>query len=192
MTDFFFAIADHSPAPLIPYNMPFRTSNNLEPETVERLACHPNIAGIKDTVSDMARTLDILVRVGGRDDFAYLHGNELLIAPSLLFGAKGAVPAVANFAPTVFVETFEAARARDVDRLKTLHARIQRLMRVWGLVESRPQESTTLRLKAIKLVLELAGICGSTMAQTDRRPTDAEVERVREFLREERLFAGAD
>lgn len=189
MTDFFVAIADRSPVPVIPYNMPFRTNNNLEPATIERLAAHPNIAGIKDTVSDLARTLDILARVGGCDGFAYLHGNELLTVPSLLFGAAGAVPSVANFAPRVFVDAFEAARARDIDKLKVLHARIQRLMRVWGLIESRPQESTTLRLQAVKTVLEIGGICRNFMTQLDRRPAEAELERVRDFVRQEGLFA---
>ncbi len=189
MIDFFAAIADRSPVPVIPYNMPFRTNNNLEPATVERLAAHPNIAGIKDTVSDMARTLDILARVAGRADFAYLHGNELLTVPSLLFGAGGAVPSVANFAPSVFVDAWNAARGRDIDRLKTLHARIQRLMRVWGLLESRPQESTTLRLQAVKTVLEAGGICRNFMAQLDQRPDAAARARVDEFVREEGLFA---
>ncbi len=184
---FFSAIARASPLPLVLYNMPFRTNNNLEPETVQRLADHPNIAGIKDTVGDMARTLDLLGRLGNRSDFAYLHGNELLTAPSLLLGAQGAVPAIANFAPEVMVATWEAAQARDIERLKALHGRIQGLMRVWSLLEARPNESTTLRLQAIKLVLELRGICGSYMAQLDQRPGEEQRRRVREFMRAEGL-----
>jgi 4-hydroxy-tetrahydrodipicolinate synthase len=210
MVDFFAAIADRSSVPLIAYNMPFRTNNNLEPATVERLAAHPNIAGVKDTVSDMARTLDILARLAGRPGFAYLHGNEMLTVPSLLFGAAGAVPSVANFAPRVFVDAFDAARARDLDKLKSLHARIPRRMRVWGLLESRRQESpprrrpagacrvrlrgevqesTTLRLQAVKTVLEIGGICRNYMAQMDRRPDATALARVEAFVREEGLFA---
>jgi len=184
---FFSAIAEAGPVPLLIYNMPFRTNNNLEPETVERLADHPNIAGIKDTVADMARTLDLLGRLRDREDFAYLHGNELLTVPSLLFGAKGAVPAIANFAPEVMVGAWEAARAGDVERLKHLNSRIQRLMRVWSLLEARPNESTTLRLQAIKMVLERMGICRSYMAQLEEPPSLERLRKVQEFMQAEGL-----
>lgn len=177
---YFTAVADRSPIPVVMYNMPFRTNNNIEPDTVETLAAHPNIAGIKDTVPDMARTLDVLGRVAGRGDFAYLHGNELLSLPAMLYGARGMVPSIANFAPRLVVDAYEAA-LHGTD-LPAWQARIKAVMRVFSLLESRPQESTTLRLQAVKQVLELQGICGTHMAQLDQRPTAEQVEKVREFL----------
>lgn len=185
LISFFTAIADRIPIPLVLYNMPFRTNNNIEPATVEALAEHPRIIGIKDTVPDMARTLDVLGRVAGRDDFSYFHGNELLALPAVLYGARGMVPAIANFEPAGVVQAYETAVRGDLVRLRAWQKRIQGWMRVFGLLESRAQESTTLRLQAIKLVLELMGICGSTMAQLSEDPDETQVARVREFMRAE-------
>jgi dihydrodipicolinate synthase/N-acetylneuraminate lyase len=182
---FFTTIADHIPIPLILYNMPFRTNNNIEPATVEALAAHPRIAGIKDTVPDMARTLEVLGRVAGCEDFGYFHGNELLALPAILYGARGMVPAIANFEPAGVVQAYETAVRGDLARLRAWQKRIQGWMRVFSLLENRAQESTTLRLQAIKLVLELMGICGSTMAQLSTPPDEAQRERVKEFMRAE-------
>jgi len=186
---FFSIIADRIPIPLVMYNMPFRTNNNIEPETVATLAAHPRIAAIKDTVSDMARTLDVLGRIGRRDDFGYFHGNELLSLPALLYGARGMVPSIANFEPAGMVRAYEAARRGDLAGLGVWQKRMQGWMRVFGLLESRPQESTTLRLQAIKVALELLGICGSTMAQLHEPPGEAQREKVRAFLRAEGIGA---
>jgi len=188
LTEFFVTIADRSPVPVVPYNMPFRTNNNLEPETVSKLAEHGNIIAIKDTTSDMARVLDILERVRGRRDFSYLQGNELLAVPSITFGARGLVPSIGNFAPGLMVEAYQAAAARETEKLSDLQARIQRLMGIFGLLEARPQQSTTLRLQAVKLILELNYICGSTMAQLSGPPTPEEIARVRAFMMAEGLL----
>ncbi|HWB99688.1 MAG TPA: dihydrodipicolinate synthase family protein [Bryobacteraceae bacterium] len=184
---FYSYVADRSPLPVVMYNMPFRTNNNIEPATVDALSTHPRIVGIKDTVGDMARTLEILGRVRERDDFAYLHGNELLSLPAILYGARGLVPAIANFEPADLVAAYEAARRRDLANLPRWQARIQGLMRVFGLLESRPQDSTTLRLKAIKAVLEIMGICESHMAQLDEPADSEQMEKIRQFAAAEKL-----
>lgn len=184
---YFSYVADRSPLPLVLYNMPFRTNNNIEPATVEFLSAHPNIVGIKDTVDDMARTLDVLDRIRDRDDFVYLHGNELLSLPAILYGAKGMVPSIANFDPRTATAAYEAARAADLSSLPTWQSRISRLMRVFGLLESRPQSSTTLRLQAIKAVLEVMGICRSHMAQLGETPDSTQMDKIREFVASENL-----
>jgi dihydrodipicolinate synthase/N-acetylneuraminate lyase len=184
---YFSHVADRSPLPVVLYNMPFRTNNNIEPATVEVLSAHPNIIGIKDTVNDMARTLDVLDRVRNRDDFVYLHGNELLSLPAILYGAKGMVPSIANFDPGTATAAYKAARAMDLSSLPLWQSRISRLMRVFELLEIRPQSSTTLRLQAIKAVLEVMGICQSHMAQLGETPDSVQMDKVREFVTLENL-----
>ncbi len=48
----FSAIADHSPVPVYVYNVPGRTSCNIEANTILRLAQHPNIHGVKEASLD--------------------------------------------------------------------------------------------------------------------------------------------
>jgi 4-hydroxy-tetrahydrodipicolinate synthase len=184
---FFTEVADKSPLPIVMYNIPVRTNCNLEPATVETLSRHPRIAGIKDTVSDMVRTIEVLERVAGRDDFAYLHGNELLALPSLLYGSRGMVPSVANFEPRVMAQAYAAVASGDVSALPLWQKRIGGLMRVFGLLEIRAGESTTLRLQTIKAVLKTMGLCGSRMAQLDATLSESDWEKVRRFVAEERL-----
>ena len=53
-----------------------------------------------------------------------LQGRDTLIAPALMFGAKGAVPASCNIAPTLFVEIYESFVAGDVARAKAAQERL--------------------------------------------------------------------
>ncbi len=70
----FSMVADASSVPLILYNVPSRTACDLLPETVERLAGHPQIIGIKEATGSIERGAEILARCG--DDFLLLSGDD--------------------------------------------------------------------------------------------------------------------
>jgi len=187
LVEFFTEIADRSPLPVVLYNIPLRTNNEIAPASVELLSRHKNIVGIKDTVNDMARTLDVLERVGGRNDFSYLHGNELLSLPAILYGAKGMVPSIANFDPYSVTAAFAAARNRDLSSLPEWQSRFRRLLKSFTLLETQAQESTTLRLQGIKAILNVLGICQCYMAQLNHTISSDRMDRVREFVLSEEL-----
>jgi 4-hydroxy-tetrahydrodipicolinate synthase len=182
MLAFFQQIADHSPAPLLVYNMPFRTQHNIEIETVLALREHGNIIGLKDSVGDRDRTRALAAELAGQGSrFCYLHGNELLMLEAAGWGAHGCIASVANFAPRFISDALRRARAgeaRPEDQ-----ERISALMASFGLFEPRPQESTTLRLMALKAILQAMGIMQPHMAQLG--PADVPVEwmeRARQFV----------
>ena len=52
-------LANHSPAPIIMYNVPGRTSSNMTAETTLYLAAHPNIIGIKEASGDIAQAMKV-------------------------------------------------------------------------------------------------------------------------------------
>ena len=54
LVQFFTAIADASTKPCILYNVPSRTGCNLMPETVAKLADHPNIVAIKEACGNIS------------------------------------------------------------------------------------------------------------------------------------------
>ncbi|MFB3827893.1 MAG: dihydrodipicolinate synthase family protein [Bryobacteraceae bacterium] len=188
MVRFFGAVADRSPLPVVAYNIPFRTNNTLEPPTINELRRHPNFVGLKDTVNDFARTLAILGDVRGDASFSYMHGNELLALPAAAAGAAGCVVSIANFAPAFMVEAWNAAAGGAPDAIARYQPRIAALMKVFGLLEARPQDSTVLRLMAIKAALEVLGVMKSHMAQLAPAPSDELLAPVRRFVEENEIL----
>ena len=122
----FSLVADAASVPLILYNVPSRTACDLLPETVERLAAHPQIIGIKEATGDIGRGAEILARCG--DDFLLLSGDDATCRELILGGAQGVISVTANVAPRLMREMVEAALAGDKalageldDRLAGLH-----------------------------------------------------------------------
>jgi 4-hydroxy-tetrahydrodipicolinate synthase len=187
---YFAAIADASPVPLLVYNMPFRTQHNIEPDTVFALREHGNIIGLKDTVNDRERTRLLAGALRGDSGFHYLHGNELLTLEAASLGAHGSVPSIANLAPRFMVDAFCRAARGDVQQADL--DGIAALMPAFGLFESRPQESTTLRLMALKAILQQLGVMDAHMAQLAPPLCEQWRERARRFAVEHRLTGRSD
>ncbi|HEX3151215.1 MAG TPA: 4-hydroxy-tetrahydrodipicolinate synthase [Gemmataceae bacterium] len=123
LTDHYRRLAERTTLPVILYSNPATCGGlKIEPETVARLAEVKNIVAIKDSSGDLQNMIETVRLVP--DDFAVLLGRDTLIAPGLLFGAKGAVPASGNIAPKLVVEIFEAFRAGDLDRCKAAQKRL--------------------------------------------------------------------
>ena len=89
------AVADLSPLPVVVYNIPGRTRNDLERETAARLARHPNIAGIKDS-SGRRETVAAFARIEGLQT---MTGSDGLILHGLELGLVAFVSGFANVAP---------------------------------------------------------------------------------------------
>jgi 4-hydroxy-tetrahydrodipicolinate synthase len=97
LVEYFEAIAERAPAPVVLYNIPQNTHVRLAPSAVRTLAGHPNIVGIKDSAGDWFVFEEFLAC--GSDDFSVLQGREHLAAISFWSGADGLISGMANFAP---------------------------------------------------------------------------------------------
>lgn len=93
----FLELAEHSPLPIILYNMPACTGIDLSAETVVELAQHPNIVGIKDSSGNVVKLGDIIR--AAPPTFNVLAGSASFLYPALVLGAVGGVMALANIAP---------------------------------------------------------------------------------------------
>jgi 4-hydroxy-tetrahydrodipicolinate synthase len=110
--DHYRRIAESTPLAVILYNNPSMCGGlKIDVDTVARLALMPNIAGIKDSSGDLQNTNEYVRSL--RLHFSVMQGRDTLIYPSLLFGARGAVPASANVAPALCVAIFEAFQRGD-------------------------------------------------------------------------------
>jgi 4-hydroxy-tetrahydrodipicolinate synthase len=107
------AIWDAAGFPVIAYNVPSRTSVDLLPETVARLARAGAIAGIKEATASMERQLQLVEKVG-KDAIAYLSGDDFTVLPYIACGGHGVISVVANVAPRAMKELVLAARKGDL------------------------------------------------------------------------------
>ncbi len=89
--------ADAVHIPCLLYNVPGRTGCSIPVEVVERLAKHPNIAGIKEASGDMSYAMKLAHLVG--PDFALYSGNDDTTVPILSIGGSGVISVYANVMP---------------------------------------------------------------------------------------------
>ncbi|QSG01461.1 dihydrodipicolinate synthase family protein [Natranaeroarchaeum sulfidigenes] len=110
---FFEAVADRSPLPVLLYNIPIYTGSVIELDTLVTIASHENIIGIKDSGGDFEYLSSILRRLP--DDFVVLQGYDTLLTPALRIGADGGVNAGSNVVPETYATLYETA---ETDRGK--------------------------------------------------------------------------
>ncbi len=105
----FETIADAVKHPLILYNVPGRTGVDLKPETVIKLAGHPNIHGIKEATGELARIAVLRGECGPQ--FVLLSGDDATCCEFMLQGGNGVISVTGNVAPTGMRRLCDAAGA---------------------------------------------------------------------------------
>jgi len=106
-------VADALDVPIFLYNIPARTGNTLQPETVRKLAAHPNIIGIKDSAGSYESLSGFLQAAEGIDNFDVLNGPDSLIHQGFVDGCSACISGLANVAPNEINAIW--ARFRDGD-----------------------------------------------------------------------------
>jgi 4-hydroxy-tetrahydrodipicolinate synthase len=107
-------LAAAGPTPLLAYNIPSRTVNDLLPPMIATLASE-GLAGIKDSTKSLERLDEYLAAAPQEAAFEVFAGSDSLAAPALRAGAHGIVSAIANANP----ELLRAVRdAPDGDALE--------------------------------------------------------------------------
>lgn len=120
------AVAEAVDVPIILYNVPSRTSSNVLPQTVARLAEIDNIAGIKEATGDLNQISQVIRLCP--DGFAVLSGDDFTSMPTVLVGGTGVISVTSNVAPRDMADMMEAALAGDVARAKQMHYKLFPLM----------------------------------------------------------------
>ncbi len=112
----FNAIADASPAPIIVYDIPYRTGAVLAADTLLSLARHPRIVAIKDCGGDMAKIQALIA--DGR--LAVLTGEDAQIFSTMALGGAGAIAASAHWQTERFVELVRLLEAGHLPQARRL------------------------------------------------------------------------
>ncbi len=114
---YFREVSDQVDLPMMIYNFPAVTGQDLSAELVLRLALDcPRIVGLKDTVDTLSHIRQAIQLIKPqRPDFLIFAGFEEYLLGTLAMGGDGCVPASGNFAPEVTVGLYEAFRAGRYD-----------------------------------------------------------------------------
>ena len=122
----FAAIADAVDIPIVLYNIPGRSIVEIAVETMVRLAKHPNVVGVKDATSNLARASRD--RGAMPKGFIMLSGDDATTLGYMAHGGRGCISVTSNVAPRACADFQNACHAGDYakalsiqDRLMALH-----------------------------------------------------------------------
>lgn len=145
----FMRVADASPLPVIIYNVPGRTSSNVLPETVLKLAeNHENFAAVKEASGKIEQSVEILKHC--RKDFGVLSGDDPITAPIIAMGGHGGISVIANALPAHFSGMVNAALASDFPRARKLN---------FDMLEVHPLLYIEGNPVGIKAAVSMLGLC---------------------------------
>lgn len=170
-------IAEASPLPVLLYNFPNLTGQDLSIELVGRLArACPNIVGIKDTVDCMSHIRRMILEVKGmRPDFLVFSGFDEYMLDTLMLGGDGVIPATSNFAPEITCGIYKAFCEKDLAAAQKLMKRLAILQNIYS--------SDVPFIGLIKEAIRLTGQEIPTTVLSPASPPDAAVrEKLREIL----------
>lgn len=114
LIDHYRRVAEALTVPLFLYNIPARTGNTLQPETVRTLAAHPNIIGIKDSAGSYDSLRGFLQATADCDGFDVLNGPDSLIHQGFVEGCSAAISGLANVAPEAINAIWARFAAGDI------------------------------------------------------------------------------
>jgi 4-hydroxy-tetrahydrodipicolinate synthase len=119
----FKAIAEVAPLPIILYNVPGRTSSNMLPSTVIRLATDfENIVAIKEAAGDIVQAMKLIQH--SPKNFHVISGDDMITLPMVLAGGSGVISVIGEGFPKQFSEMVRLGLERKVEEAYALHYQI--------------------------------------------------------------------
>jgi 4-hydroxy-tetrahydrodipicolinate synthase len=149
----FKAIAEATAKPIILYNVPGRTSSNMLPETVVRLATDfNNIVAIKEASGDLVQGIHLLKTKP--KDFLVISGDDMTALSLILAGASGVISVIGQGFPTAFSEMIRLGLNRKVDQA------FQTLFQMTSIIDMIFEQGNP---AGIKQVFQSLGIANNTV-----------------------------
>lgn len=166
----FKAIAKACDLPIILYNVPGRTGQNVSAETVLRIAKEvPQVVGVKEASGSIAQMMEIIK--GAPKDFCVLSGDDALTFPLMALGGDGIISVVSNEIPREMSKLTQAALSGNWEKARKLHYEWLDLMNI-NFIETNPQP--------VKTALSLMG----KVKEVFRLPLTTMEEKTKEKLKE--------
>lgn len=130
----YWTLADKCDLPICVYNIPGRTGKNIEPETIIRLAEHPNITMVKEATGSPDQASQVL----GSTDLTLLSGDDSLTLPLMSVGGEGVISVVGNIVPGDMLTLVNAMAGGDLAAAQAAHHKLFPLCRDMLSLDSNP------------------------------------------------------
>lgn len=172
-------IAETVNIPIILYNYPELTGQDLSPEFVLRLTKeYPNVVGIKETVVAVSHIREMIQVVKNeKPDFAIFCGYDEQFLNTLSLGGDGLIGATTNFAPEIQTDLYEAFQKGNYGQVIELHRKTAALMPLYKL--------NSPFINVVKEAILIRGVEISTDVLAPARPLSEEKkDQVKKYLDE--------
>lgn len=169
----FNTVASAVDVPVMLYDIPGRSSIEIAPDTMIRLAQHPNIIAVKDAKADFVSA----ARVMAETDLAFYSGDDGLTLPWMALGAVGLVGVTTHVATRRFRDLIDAVNANDFDLARKINAELLPVVRA---TMTRVQGAV-----AAKQILKWQGVLPNSIVRLPLvEPDETEITIIREDLAE--------
>lgn len=170
--EYFRAVAEISPKPLVIYNVPGRTGANMNPGTLVRLATDcPNIVAVKEASGNFSQVSEIIRTAP--EGFSVLSGDDDMTIALMAAGATGVISVASNVAPSEVTAMVAAMLEGRLSEARKLHHRLFPLFKAC-FVESNPVP--------VKAAMSILGLMSDEVRLPLSRATGATVELMKEIL----------
>lgn len=149
----FKVVSEHSPLPIILYNIPGRTGVNMTAQTTLRISRDmPNVIGIKEASGNLEQMQEILDRRS--EGFLVLSGDDGIAVELMRRGGDGVISVAADAFPRRFMAALNLAKEGRFDEADAAFAPLEEVIRAL-FAEGNPV--------GVKCALKSLGIIGNTM-----------------------------
>ena len=179
LAQFYEELVPQLPLPVFLYNMPSHVKVSFAPDTVARIAKNEQVVGFKDSSANAVYFQSVMYKMQHRKDFAMLVGPEEITGECVLMGGHGGINGGANMFPELYVAMYDAAKARDVNRMLQLQ---QLIMQISTSIYSVGKHGSSY-LKGLKCALAQLGIINDDFVASPFYKFEApEREKIRQAL----------
>lgn len=145
----FKAIAESTSLSVMIYNIPGRSSVNIEPETIIRLSEVPNIKAVKEASGNLVQMTQIIANTP--DDFVLYCGDDSLAMPTLSIGGVGVVSVAAHIIGNEMQQMIQAFFSGNVTEAAKWHQKLLPIMKGLFAAPSPAPVKTALQLKGLNV-----------------------------------------
>ncbi len=145
----FMEIAEKTALPILIYNVPSRTTLDISPEVLDRLASCEQFIGLKESSYNIPLVMEKIRRVGGR--LVIYSGNDDTVVPLMALGAEGVISVVANVLPKEMAMMANSYLQGDTKTALDLQLRLMPICQALFL------EVSPIPVKA---AVDMMGLCG--------------------------------
>lgn len=146
----FLALSKATHLPIIIYNIQIRTGQNLQTDTLKRLAMIENIVGVKEASGSITQMMEVIENINPiRPDFSVMSGDDALTLPLVAMGGHGIYSVLSNLLPKQIKDLCHLALEGKIEDARHLHYELLPLIK--GMfIETNPIP--------IKTAMNIAGL----------------------------------